>query len=140
MLWRQISLAEYGLSGNNASCVILLNIYGRQILIASNIEAKTEALLIDIAAKSDEFSLVSELLIAPHHVSKTSSTFAFLSFVRPAYVSVSAGNNNAYGHPHKKNTDAYWEHCSHRYNTGRHGQIRLVFNTNGSYQVIPYSL
>lgn len=138
LMWRQIALAEYGLSGNNASCVILLNIYGRQLLITGDIEARAETLLIDIAANSSDFSLSSEVLIAPHHGSKTSSTEAFLATVRPAYVLVSAGKNNAYGHPHKQVTQAYWKYGSHWFNTGRQGQIRLVFNANGSYQVRPY--
>ena len=49
-------------------------------------------------------SLVSDVLIAPHHGSKTSSTADFLAKVRPSYVLISAGKANPYGHPHKKNT------------------------------------
>ena len=49
LMWRQIALAEYGLSGNDASCVILLNIYGRQVLIAGDIEAKAEAMLVAVS-------------------------------------------------------------------------------------------
>ena len=59
--------------------------------------------------KLDLTSLASEVLIAPHHGSKTSSTEAFLTHVRPAYVLVSAGKNNPYGHPHKNKTKEYWE-------------------------------
>ncbi|MFQ3304681.1 MAG: competence protein ComEC, partial [Oceanospirillaceae bacterium] len=138
LMWRQIALADYGLSGNNASCVILLNVYGRQVIIAGDIEAKAEDLLVKIASKSGGMTLASDVLIAPHHGSKTSSTEKFLTQVRPAYVLVSAGKNNSYGHPHEQITDTYWRHGSHWYNTGRHGQIRVVFETNGEYQVIPY--
>ena len=138
LLWRQIALAEYGLLGNDASCVILLNIFGRQVLIAGDIEAKAEGLLQEIIHKLGDVSLASEVLIAPHHGSKTSSTEAFLSNVRPAYVLISAGKNNPYGHPHRNNTDAYWWQGSHWYNTGRHGQIKVVFETSGEYHVMPY--
>jgi competence protein ComEC len=139
-MWRQIALADYGLTGNNASCVILLNIYGRQVLIAGDIEAKAEGFLIAAASELGTIgtSLASDVLIAPHHGSKTSSTEKFLTHVRPAYVLVSAGKRNSYGHPHDQITNAYWRHGSHWYNTGRNGQIRVVFEIDGTYQVTPY--
>ena len=139
LLWRQIALAEQGLQGNNASCVILLHVFGRQVLITGDIEAKGEGKLLEMIDKLDLTSLASEVLIAPHHGSKTSSTEAFLTHVRPAYVLVSAGKNNPYGHPHKNKTKEYWEQGSQWYNTGRHGQIKMVFNPNGEYQVLPFS-
>ena len=139
LLWRQIALAEQGLQGNNASCVILLHVFGRQVLITGDIEAKGEGKLLEMIDKLDLTLLASEVLIAPHHGSKTSSTEAFLTHVRPAYVLVSAGKNNPYSHPHKNKTKAYWEQGSQWYNTGRHGQIKMVFNPNGEYQVLPFS-
>ena len=139
LLWRQIALAEQGLQGNNASCVILLHVFGRQVLITGDIEAKGEGKLLEMIDKLDLTSLASEVLIAPHHGSKTSSTEAFLTHVRPAYVLVSAGKNNPYGHPHKNKTKEYWEQGSQWYNTGRHGQIKMVFNPTGEYQVLPFS-
>ena len=139
LLWRQIALAEQGLQGNNASCVILLHVFGRQVLITGAIEAKGEGKLLKMIDKLDLTSLASEVLIAPHHGSKTSSTEAFLTHVRPAYVLVSAGKNNPYGHPHKNKTKEYWEQGSQWYNTGRHGQIKMVFNPTGEYQVLPFS-
>ena len=107
LLWRQIALAEQGLQGNNASCVILLHVFGRQVLITGDIEAKGEGKLLEMIDKLDLTLLASEVLIAPHHGSKTSSTEAFLTHIRPAYVLVSAGKNNPYGRPHKNKTKAY---------------------------------
>ena len=138
LMWRQISLADYGLTGNNASCVILLDIHGRQVLIAGDIESKAESVLLAKLDQLDISTLSSDVLIAPHHGSKTSSTKAFLAQVMPAYVLISAGKNNPYGHPHKRSTHNYWQSGAQWYNTGRHGQIRLVFETNGDYQVTPY--
>lgn len=48
-MWRQIALADYGLTGNNASCVILLKLFGRQVLIAGDIEAKAETILVELS-------------------------------------------------------------------------------------------
>ncbi len=138
LMWRQISLTDYGLTGNNGSCVVLLNIHGRKILIAGDIEAKAEAQLLQNFEPLDIAAFASDVLIAPHHGSKTSSTRAFLTQVMPAYVLISAGKNNPYGHPHKASTDRYWQYGAQWYNTGRHGQIRLLFEANGDYQVTPF--
>ena len=103
------------------------------------IEAKGEGKLLEMIDKLDLTLLASEVLIAPQLGSKTSSTKAFLTHVRPAYVLVSADKNNSYGHPHKNKTKAYWEQGSQWYNTGRHGQIKMVFNPTGEYQVLRFS-
>lgn len=136
--WRQIALAELGLKGNNASCVVLLKVNGRQLLIAGDIEAKAESLLLELAQQTNPAALVSDILIAPHHGSKTSSTSALLNYVRPAFVLVSAGKGNSYGHPHPQITRSYWAHGSHWYNTGRNGQIKVVIGVDGGYSVTPH--
>ncbi len=45
-------------------------------------------------------SLASEVLMAPHHGSKTSSSQALLDAVRPRWVVIQAGYRNRFGHPH----------------------------------------
>ena len=120
-LWRQIILAKQGLQRNNASCVILLNDFGRQVLIAGDIEAKLKGMLLEITNKLGSTLLESEVLIGPHYGGKTSSTKAFPAHVRPAYVLVSAGKNNHYGHSNRNNTEAHWKQGSQWYSTGRHG-------------------
>ena len=132
--WRQIALAEAGLSGNNASCIVLLRIYGRQIMIAGDIEARAEAELLRQYAAD----LTSDILIAPHHGSNSSSTAAFLQRVAPSYVLISAGLHNAFGHPRKVVTRRYWQLGSHWYNTAQHGQIVVTFAPDGDYQVQPF--
>lgn len=83
----------------------------------------------------DISTLSSDVLIAPHHgiINK-----GILGSSNASYVLISAGKNNPYGHPHKRSTDNYWKSGAQWYNTGRHGQIRLVFEANGDYQVTPY--
>jgi competence protein ComEC len=131
---RYIALAQQGLKGNNASCIVLLRIHGRQILLVGDIEAKAEKML--LAQQPD--LLTSDILIAPHHGSKTSSTKDFLAMVRPSFVLISSGANNAFGHPHKQVLQNYLWAGSQWYNTGRHGQITITIAANGDYQVQPF--
>jgi len=132
--WRQITLAEAGLSGNNASCVVLLSIYGRQVMIAGDIEARAE---VELLRQYGDI-VTSDILIAPHHGSNSSSTAAFLQRVSPSYVLISAGLHNAFGHPRKLVTRRYWQFGSHWYNTAQHGQVVVTFEPDGDYKVQPF--
>jgi len=49
--------------------------------------------------------LKSTILIAPHHGSKTSSSFDFLRAVDPVAIIVSSGKNNRFGFPSKEVID-----------------------------------
>lgn len=46
--------------------------------------------------------LKSDILVAAHHGSKTSSTLDFVANVAPQFVFISAGRDNSFGHPHKE--------------------------------------
>ncbi|MCC6639208.1 MBL fold metallo-hydrolase [Candidatus Falkowbacteria bacterium] len=43
-----------------------------------------------------------DVVVAPHHGSKTSSTEEFLKATTPDLIIISSGKNNEYGHPHKQ--------------------------------------
>jgi competence protein ComEC len=66
------------------------------VLIASDIERAAERVL---AARLGT-ALDSDVLIVPHHGSRTSSSEAFLDFVRPRVAVFQVGYRNRYGHPH----------------------------------------
>ncbi|MCW5286562.1 DNA internalization-related competence protein ComEC/Rec2 [Verminephrobacter eiseniae] len=63
-------------------------------LLAGDIEAPQEQALVARGAP-----LRADLLLVPHHGSKTSSTPAFLEAVRPRTALVQAGYRNRFGHP-----------------------------------------
>jgi competence protein ComEC len=86
---------ERALKSNAMSCVLQVSGGGRSVLLTGDIEKEQEAAL--LAAASD--ALPSDVLIVPHHGSKTSSTGAFLDAVRPRIAIFQAGYRNRFGHP-----------------------------------------
>jgi competence protein ComEC len=80
---------------NAMSCVLRVHGGGRSVLLTGDIEREQEAAL--VALQPD--ALRSDLLIVPHHGSRTSSTAAFLDAVQPRTAVFQAGYRNRFGHP-----------------------------------------
>jgi len=99
--------ADYSraLRPNAMSCVLRVAGGGRSVLLTGDIEREQEAAL--VAAHGD--SLRTDVLIVPHHGSKTSSSAPFLDAVRPATAVFQAGYRNRFGHPAEEVLDRYRE-------------------------------
>ena len=85
---------------NARSCVLLVrgrSGAGRSTLLTGDIEAAQEAALVH---RWGAEGLRADVLLVPHHGSKTSSTPEFLYTVQPTEAVVQAGRDNRYGHPH----------------------------------------
>jgi competence protein ComEC len=95
--------AREHLSDNAVSCVLRIEAHGRRVLLTGDIEADQEAALLS----RDPQALASEVLVVPHHGSKTSSTPAFLRAVHPQVAVIQAGARNRYGHPHASVVERY---------------------------------
>ncbi len=83
------------LKSNAMSCVLRVSGAGRSVLLTGDIERDQEAVLLADARDA----LRSDVLLVPHHGSKTSSTGAFLDAVAPQVAVFQAGYRNRFGHP-----------------------------------------
>ena len=79
---------------NALSCVLRISSGDRAVLLAGDIEEAQEAQLV-----ADGANLRADVLLVPHHGSKTSSSAAFLQAVQPTLALVQAGYRNRFGHP-----------------------------------------
>lgn len=84
---------------NAMSCVLRVRSgSGRSALLTGDLEAPQEQALVEEQSKG-RINLQSEVLIAPHHGSKTSSSESFLAAVAPRVAVFQAGYRNRFGHP-----------------------------------------
>jgi competence protein ComEC len=105
-----LAIKQGFVSDNDNSCVLKIQSKHGTILLTGDIEATAESWLVETYGEA----LKAEVLVAPHHGSKTSSTAGFLQAVQPDYVLIPAGYRNQFGHPHRdvlaryRQVDAVW--------------------------------
>jgi competence protein ComEC len=83
------------LKPNALSCVLRVRGAQATALLAGDIEREQEAALLRAAGDG----LRSDMVLVPHHGSRTSSTAAFVAAVSPQVAVVQAGYRNRFGHP-----------------------------------------
>lgn len=83
-----------GPQANTVSCTLRISNGVQSLLLAGDIEQAQEARLVASGA-----SLQADVLLVPHHGSKTSSSGEFLDAVRPRFALLQAGYRNRFGHP-----------------------------------------
>jgi competence protein ComEC len=79
---------------NALSCVLRISNGRQAVLLTGDLEAAQEQRLV-----ADGAPLQADLLLVPHHGSKTSSTEEFLDAVKPTLAWVQAGYRNRFQHP-----------------------------------------
>lgn len=108
--------------GNNDSCVLRVEAGGDAVLLTGDIEWAAE---MELVAGSGA-ALQSDVLIAPHHGSKTSSSRAFIDAVSPRWVLFPLGYRNRYRFPHEVVTARYQQREIERLSTSESGAITFM--------------
>jgi len=114
---------EAGLRGNDASCVLRISSGGRVLLLTGDIEAAVEEALVTRHGRA----LRSDLVVAAHHGSASSSTPAFVAATRPAWVLFSSGPGNRWGFPKERVVERWCAAGARPLDTAWEGAIRLRF-------------
>ena len=102
--------------GNEASMVLAVKFGEFDMLLTGDVEGEGEKQLTEQLEKQYG-GYTWEVLKAAHHGSKNSSSEEFLRQVKPAYVFISAGQTNRYGHPHQETIERLTDVGSKIYST-----------------------
>ena len=128
------SYDDASIKDNNRGCVLRIVTRTGAALIPADIEARAEQQLL---ASSRE-QLRAQVLIVPHHGSKTSSIPEFVRTVDPRIVIYPVGYRNRFNHPHVDVEERYLRQGSHVYRTDRDGALTLHFGAGDAIKVTPY--
>lgn len=110
-----------GYSDNNQSCVLKIQTGEQGILLTGDIESLAEHFL----TRYYPIDLQAEILVVPHHGSKSSSSEAWVQAVAPQYALISSGYHNRFKHPHSTVVQRYQALGATVLNTAEMGAIRF---------------
>ena len=116
---------------NNHSCVLQVSSTSGSVLFTGDIEKKAEQKLLETYHNR----LSADILIVPHHGSKTSSSSIFIAAVDPIISVFSVGYKNRYKLPNNKVIKRYEMAESRLMQTDNSGAI-LIKLTNGDAMVV----
>jgi competence protein ComEC len=114
-------------SENDTSCVLRIAALGRSVLLTGDISETAEQQLLSLYGNR----LVSEIIVVPHHGSKSSSSADFLHAVRPKLALVSSGFQNRFRHPNRQVVDRYAAHGAQTVNSVDSGWAELASGPDG---------
>ncbi len=115
-------ISEDIVSDNNRSCVLKVKSANGSVLLVGDIEKEREAELVENYSQK----LKADILLVPHHGSRTSSTKAFLQSVSPLFAVTTTGYLNHWGFPKHEVMDRYEALNVTLFNTAIDGAV--IFN------------
>lgn len=123
-LWPEADLMD---GDNDRSCVLQVGTGRHRVLLTGDISAKAETLLIE----NHGSGLKSDVLFAPHHGSKSSSSAAFIDRVDPDIVLISSGFQNRFRHPNEHVIRRYLGLGAVAVNSADSGWAELAVSADG---------
>ncbi len=121
------SYTDPQLKDNESGCVLRIASRFGSVLLPADIERSSE---LEIVQRAGE-TLAADLLVAPHHGSKTSSSVAFVNAVHPNAVIFSAGYRNPFGHPRDEIVQRYLDIGAQTYRSDEDGALSVRFTKEG---------
>ncbi len=119
------------MGANDNSLVLQLDVGGRRVLLAGDVEHEAEELLVARHGRG----LGADVVKVPHHGSATSSTAAFVAATAPAWAVVSCGPANRFGFP-SETVVARWRAAGATVlRTDRHGAVTVELEPDGTMRV-----
>jgi competence protein ComEC len=114
---------------NALSCVLQVQAAGVTLLLAGDIEAAQERRLVTLFGAE---ALRADVLLVPHHGSRTSSTDGFIDAVAPRAAIVQVAYRSRFGHPHPVVMQRYLDRGIDVLRSDHHGAILLRVAPNGT--------
>ncbi len=106
---------------NDSSCVLLVTSGEHRVLLTGDIEALAEAELLARGLPGPV-----DVLVAPHHGSRSSSSEAFVQATRPQWVVFAAGHRNRWGFPARSVVQRWSDAGARTASTGSGGAVEFV--------------
>ncbi|MEE9304458.1 MAG: DNA internalization-related competence protein ComEC/Rec2 [Thiotrichaceae bacterium] len=121
-------------SDNNRSCVLRISNNNHSLLLTGDIQKIAERHILET-----DPTLKSEVIVIPHHGSKTSSTAHFINAVQPELALAAVGYRNRFHFPNKDVVKRYEKRGVSILTTVESGAIRIDFPANDeAFQVESY--
>ncbi|WP_028024078.1 DNA internalization-related competence protein ComEC/Rec2 [Enterovibrio calviensis] len=108
---------------NPDSCVVLVSDGIHRVMLTGDVPRVGESFLVEHEDKLD-----ADVLIVPHHGSKTSSSVRFIERVQPKVAIASTGRYTPWNLPHPDVVARYQQRNITWYETGSHGQVSVQFS------------
>jgi len=116
---------------NDGSCVLQISGAGVRLLLPGDIEASAEN---DLVANGN--LTAADLVLAPHHGSRTSSTAAFIQATRPRYVVYSTGFRNRWNFPAADVVERWRQSAACGLNTAEEGALLFEVTPDSGLQLV----
>ncbi|MFM1991512.1 MAG: putative competence protein ComA [Pseudomonadota bacterium] len=118
---------------NALSCVLRVRHPAGTLLLAGDIEASQERTLVSLFGRD---GLAADVLLVPHHGSRTSSTEAFVDAVAPRWAVVQAAYRSRFGHPHPAVVERYDRRGIALLRSDADGAVQLRMHADGAVRVL----
>jgi competence protein ComEC len=122
---------------NAQSCVLHVKTAGSSALITADIEAAQEKFIVRHYEKSGRReALKSDVLIAPNHGSKTSSSELFVSAVKPGHAIFQVAHLNRFKQPDPSVVERYEQHGATVLRTDYFGAVKATLRAKSKAELV----